>query len=171
MSENPDGRSRRTCATMQQHFLLAATDPVYRDNRRKIESATRSERLAARTTVIRIPVVVHVLFHTSAENLDQSQIDSQIAALNRDYRLVNDDRTQIPGPFQMFAADTLVEFALAFRDPQGNPTSGVTRTQTSKTKFPYDQFDPQATQKLDAMIKFAGFGKAQTSGIGWWPAP
>ena len=48
MSENPDGRSRRTCATMQQHFLLAATDPVYRDNRRKIESATRSERLAAR---------------------------------------------------------------------------------------------------------------------------
>ncbi len=145
---------------MQQHFFLADTDPVYRDNRRSIESTTKSARLAVRTTVIRIPVVVHVLFRTAAENIDQAQIDSQIAALNRDYRLLNADRSGIPAPFSVFAADTLVEFALAVRDPQGNPTSGVTRTQTSKTAFPYDQFDNQATQKLDAMIKFPGFGKA-----------
>ncbi len=160
MSESPGEPARRTCATMQQHFFLADTDPVYRDNRRSIESTTKSARLAVRTTVIRIPVVVHVLFRTAAENIDQAQIDSQIAALNRDYRLLNADRSGIPAPFSVFAADTLVEFALAVRDPQGNPTSGVTRTQTSKTAFPYDQFDNQATQKLDAMIKFPGFGKA-----------
>ncbi len=160
MSESPGEPARRTCATMQQHFFLADTDPVYRDNRRSIESTTKSARLAVRTTVIRIPVVVHVLFRTAAENIDQAQIDSQIAALNRDYRLLNADRSGIPGPFSVFATDTLVEFALAVRDPQGNPTSGVTRTQTSKTAFPYDQFDNQATQKLDAMIKFPGFGKA-----------
>src|SRR3954470_25010490 len=160
MTETGTSAPRRTCATMPHHFHLADTDAVYRENRRAIETRTRAARLVTRTSVVRIPVVVHVLYHTDSENIDQSQIDSQVAALNRDYRLLNPDRSQIPAPFGVFAGDTLVEFALAVRDPQGNPTSGVTRTQTSKTVFPFDQFDPQATEKLDAMIKFAGFGAA-----------
>jgi hypothetical protein len=147
---------------MPHHFMLAETDPVYRENRRIIEANTKSAiamRTAARTTVIRIPVVVHVLFHTDAENISMSQIESQIVALNRDYRMQNADRSQIPAPFRPFAVDTLIEFALAVRDPQGNPTTGVTRTHTSKTVFPYDENDPQTTKKLDQMIKFEGFGK------------
>ena len=151
---------KRTCAVMPHHFFLAETDPVYRDNRRFIEASTMTARLATRTTVIRIPVVVHVLFHTDGENIEMSQIESQLAALNRDFRLQNADRSQIPAPFQVFAADTLVEFGLAVRDPQGNATTGVTRTRTSKTVFPYDPSDPLATKKLDDMIKFGGFGKA-----------
>ena len=160
MTETDTGRPRRTCATMPHHFYLADTDSVYRENRRAIETDTRVARLATRTSVVRIPLVVHVLYHTDAENIDQSQIDSQVAALNRDNRLLNPDRSQIPAPFGVFAADTLVEFVLAVRDPQGNATSGITRTQTSKTVFPFDQFDPLATEKLDAMIKFDGFGHA-----------
>jgi len=151
---------KRVCAAMEHHYLLAETDPVYRDNRRLIETTTRTLRAAQRTTIIRIPVVVHVLFHTDQENIDQTQIESQIAALNRDYRLHNEDRSQIPAPFRVFATDTLIEFGLAVRDPQGNPTTGVTRTRTSKTVFPYNQFDPLATKKLDDAIKFDGFGKA-----------
>ncbi len=154
----------RTCAVMPHHYMLAETDPVYRDNRRIIEANTRTMRLAARTGVIRIPVVVHVLFHTDQENIEMSQIESQIAALNRDYRMQNADRSQIPAPFRPFAVDTLIEFALAVRDPQGNATTGVTRTRTSKTVFPYDPSDPQTTKKLDDMIKFNGFGKSA------WPS-
>jgi pregnancy-associated plasma protein-A len=160
MTEAETDRPRRMCATMPHHFYLADTDAVYRENRRLVETATKAGRLATRTNVIRIPVVVHVLHHTDAENIDQDQIDSQIAALNRDYRLLNADKSLIPAPFGVFAADALVEFALAVRDPQGNPTSGVTRTWTSKTTFPFDPFDQLATEKLDAMIKFDQFGKA-----------
>jgi hypothetical protein len=151
---------QRTCAAMPHHYFLAETDPVYRDNRRAIESNTRTARLAARTGVIRIPVVVHVLFHTDQENIEKAQIDSQIAALNRDYRRLNADRNDIPAPFRVFAADTLIEFALAVRDPDGGATNGVTRTRTSKTAFPYDSGDLEATKKLDDMIKFDGFGKS-----------
>jgi len=151
---------KRTCAVMPHHYFLAETDPVYRDNRRIIEANTKTARLATRTTVIRIPVVVHVLFHADQENLEMSQIESQIAALNRDYRMQNADRSQIPAPFRVFAADTLIEFGLAVRDPQGNATTGVTRTRTSKTVFPYDRNDRHATKKLDDMIKFDGFGKS-----------
>ncbi len=152
--------NRRTCATMPHHFSLADTDDVYRQNRRTIELNTRAARVAARTTVIRIPVVVHVLFHTDNENIATDQIESQIAALNRDFRLRNDDRSQIPPPFRPFATDTLIEFGLAVRDPQGNPTTGVTRTRTSKEVFAFDPSDNNATEKLDQMIKFDGFGKA-----------
>jgi len=145
---------------MPHHFYLADTDAVYRENRRAVETTTRAARLATRTNVIRIPVVVHVLHHTDAENLDQAQIDSQIAALNRDYRLLNADKSLIPAPFSVFAADSLVEFVLAVRDPQGEPTSGITRTWTPKTAFPFDPFDPLATEKLDEMVKLDQFGKA-----------
>jgi hypothetical protein len=145
---------------MQHHFYLADTDPIYRDNRRLIETNTRTLRLATRTTILRVPVVVHVLYHADAENIDVSQVESQIAALNRDYRLHNADRSEIPPPFRAFAADTLIEFGLAIRDPQGNSTTGITRTRTSKAVFPYDPSDRLATKKLDDMIKFDGFGKA-----------
>ena len=128
-----------------------------------LESDTREARVAARTAVVRIPVVVHVLYHTDAENLATEQIESQIAALNRDYRMQNADRSQIPMPFKPFAVDTLIEFALAVRDPLGNPTTGVTRTRTSKAVFPYRADDPLATEKLDEMVKF------DESGIRAWP--
>jgi hypothetical protein len=103
---------------------------------------------------------VHVLFHTDEENLDVSQIESQIEALNRDYRLLNGDQSDVPEPFREFRADTLIEFALAVRDPQGNATTGITRTQTSIAEFPYSSFDPRATEKLDGMIKHDELGKA-----------
>jgi hypothetical protein len=156
--------TRRICAAMEHHFMMAETDAVYRENRRIIETATKTARLATRTSVIRIPVVVHVLYHTDQENIDDGQIESQIAALNRDYRLQNADRSSIPNPFRPFAADTLIEFGLAVRDPHGNPTTGITRTRTSKAVFPYNAADQQATRKLDAMVKFDGFGKSA------WPS-
>src|SRR5215471_13167297 len=142
---------KRTCAAMQQHFYLADTDAIYRENRRFIETNTRSVRVTARTTIVRIPVVVHVLYHDDAENIDVSQVQSQIAALNRDYREQNADSSAIPEPFKAFATDTLIEFGLAVQDPDGNPTTGITRTRTSKTTFPYNPADPQATKKLDDM--------------------
>lgn len=161
MTRSPvTGARKRTCAVMPHHHFLAETDPTYRDNRRMIESMTKTIRLATRTSIIRIPVVVHVLYHTDDENIEVSQIESQIAALNRDYRMHNADQSEIPAPFRPFACDTLIEFGLAVRDPEGNATTGITRTRSSKAVFPYDPNDRLATKKLDEMIKFDGFGKA-----------
>ncbi len=113
-----------------------------------------------RTSVIRIPVVVHVLYNTETQNLSQSQIESQIDALNRDYRSRNADQANVPAPFRDLIADTMIEFALAVRDPQGQATTGITRTYTSMRAFPYRPFDPRATQQLDNLIKRDEFGKS-----------
>jgi hypothetical protein len=149
----------RQCATMPHHYYLAETDERYQINRREIETFSVPARLVPRTAVIRIPVVVHVLYNSDAENISQSQIDSQIEALNRDYRLQNADQANVPEPFREFVTDTLIEFALAVRDPQGQATTGITRTYTSMQGFPFNPRDRRATQKLDNWIKHEEFGK------------
>lgn len=79
-----------------------------------------------------IMVVVHVVWRTAEENISDDQVISQIEALNRDFRRFNLDIANVTyTPFQLLIADTEIEFQLASVDPSGNPTSGITRTQTS----------------------------------------
>ncbi|MCB0643933.1 MAG: hypothetical protein KDC44_19935, partial [Phaeodactylibacter sp.] len=80
--------------------------------------------------VITIPVVVHVVYRTEAENISIEQILSQLEVLNADYRAQNDDQDLVPFYYADLIADTEIEFCLATQDPQGNWTIGITRTQT-----------------------------------------
>jgi len=91
-----DEQRRRTCGTMDEHRHLAYLYPEYRRRRREIELETRQfiERYAAeglRTGVVRIPVVVHVVWNTTAQNVSDAQIQSQINVLNADFRRTNAD--------------------------------------------------------------------------------
>jgi len=45
---------------------------------------------------ITIPVVVHVVYKTPAENISTAQIKSQIKVLNKDYRAKNADKSKVP---------------------------------------------------------------------------
>ena len=155
-----DQPASRVCATMEHHKYLAETDETYQVNRRQVESRATAARFSPRSEIIRIPTVVHVVYYDEPQNVSQSQIDSQIERLNLDFRLRNKDQSTIPKVFRGFAADPLIEFALAVRDPSGQPTTGVTRTRTSKPQFPYKFNDHYATAKLDLMIKHDEFGKA-----------
>lgn len=155
--KKPQGRQ---CAAMSHHNYLAQTDETYQANRRRIEAFSRTARLQPRGNVLRIPVVVHVLYNDEADNISQEQIDSQIDALNRDFRAQNADKADIPDPFKPFAVDTLIEFALARRDPNDQETTGITRTWTSREEFPYNPFDPNSTALLDSLVKHDEFGKA-----------
>ena len=58
--------------------------------------------------------------------------------LNRDFRAINADISQTPSVFQPLIGDPKIEFALAAVDPQGNPTGGIIRKQTSTTSFTAD---------------------------------
>ncbi len=85
--------------------------------------------------VITIPVVVHILYNTTAQNISDNQIFSQIDVLNEDFRKLNSDAALVPSIWQSVAADVQLEFCLATKDPYGNPTNGITRTSTSTTAF------------------------------------
>lgn len=133
-------QAQRHCGTMASHYELVDAFPELRENLATIERFTSQFELlggadAFRVGIARIPVVVHVVFRTNAENIPDSQIHNQIAVLNRDFRATNPDVNQVPAPFQPFVADARIEFALATTDPQGNPTNGITRTQTNVGSF------------------------------------
>jgi hypothetical protein len=129
---------KRTCGAMAAHQHLLRTEPVYARNRRLIESYTlgRMARrgVTARTRTIVIPVVVHVVYKKTADNVSEDQIKGQIEVLNRDFRKRNDIR-KVPAPFRKLAADARIEFELAVRDQTGSPTNGITRTRSTKSSF------------------------------------
>jgi hypothetical protein len=88
-----------------------------------------------RSGVTRIPVVVHVVWNTTAQNISDAQIVSQINVLNRDYRRSNPEFNNTPAPFLPLKADVRIEFFLATLDPDDAPSSGILRRQTSVTSF------------------------------------
>ena len=90
--------------------------------------------------IYQIPVVVHVVYNTPQENISGDLIYSQIARLNRDYRRLNADTVDTRSEFLPVAADAGIEFYLAGVDPQGNPTGGITRTETTRADFAPDFF-------------------------------
>ncbi len=88
--------------------------------------------------VITIPVVVHVVYNQSIQNISNEQINSQIEVLNQDYRKKNTDIKNIPASFRNVAADALIEFKLAQVDPNGLATEGIVRKRTNVQVFDLD---------------------------------
>lgn len=72
-----------------------------------------------------IPVVFHVIYEGSQENLPDSVLYSQIDVLNEDYGRYGKGSNSSP-----LSADAGIRFCLASIDPDGNPTTGITRTQS-----------------------------------------
>jgi hypothetical protein len=63
--------------------------------------------------VIQIPVVVNVLYKTTAQNISLTQIQSQITALNNDFKALNTDYNNTPSLFQPLRSGNFgIEFVL-----------------------------------------------------------
>ena len=133
--------SRRQCGTMSVHYRLLERDPNFRQRQMDLEHATArrmmiAEARGAATTTI--PVVVHVVHNDASENISVPQIKSQITVLNKDFRATNTDKNKVPAVWKGLVADAGVKFALAKKDPNGQSTTGITRTHTTRTSFSDD---------------------------------
>ena len=136
-------QSIHRCATVNAIQLRDAETPGYasavnRTFEKAKEIATRKETNAG--VVYQVPVVVHIVYNSPEENIPNGLVYAQIARLNRDYRKMNADTTDTRTEFKPVAADAEIEFYLAGTDPDGNPTGGITRTQTSRADFAPDFF-------------------------------
>jgi len=132
---------QKECGTMEYHEYLKNQDPQLEKKILKNEQAmqnwikTHPSSKSTKTTIITIPVVVHVVYNNSTENISTAQILSAIEIINKDYRRLNADTSATPSVFSVLGADCGIEFCLATTDPNGNSTSGITRTATSQTSF------------------------------------
>ena len=123
------------CGTSGKMQAALNADPSLLITRQKVEEFTQrwvaehsgeSER-----AVVTIPVVVHVVYNTSSQNISTAQVQSQIDVLNEDYRAMNADVSGVPSVWTNRVADSEIQFALAAQDPDGFLTNGITRTETT----------------------------------------
>ncbi|WP_182413419.1 M43 family zinc metalloprotease [Adhaeribacter radiodurans] len=141
MAQQPNPKPR--CATNEVTQRLQQLHPDLLNQMQKAKKRAqkyRQQKKLARLQqpVTVVPVVFHVVYHTSQENISTEQILSQLEILNEDYRRLNADSSQTLPQFKGVAADSRIQFCLATRDPKGNPTTGVTRKFTSTTEFDQD---------------------------------
>lgn len=98
--------------------------------------------------ILTIPVVVHIIH--SGENIGQgknlvdNKIWEQLTILNADFRRQNSDANHTPTEFEDLATDTKIEFCLAAKNPDGEPTSGILRHYYPEI---WDRNDIEATIK------------------------
>ncbi len=103
--------------------------------------AARSAHLGERKAggLATIPVAVHVVWNSAAENIPDALIQEMIITLNEDYQAQNSDHDDVRASFLDDRGNPLIGFCLATTDPQGNTTTGITRTQTGQTWFDPDE--------------------------------
>lgn len=95
-------------------------------------SAADEARILAQPDVT-IPVVVHVIHTGTANNISDAQVNDAIRILNEDYSKTNPDTSSVIAAFQPIYANVGFRFRLAKKDPDGNCTTGITRTYSALT--------------------------------------
>jgi hypothetical protein len=136
--------AQRQCATMEVLAAQLAADPSYGarlqaiDQQASVYAKQKAANPAQRTSssiIVTIPVVVHVLYNTAAQNISDAQVQSQLDVLNADFHRQNADLSKVPAAFTSLIGDAGVQFVLAKRDPSGNATTGIVRKSTTATSF------------------------------------
>ncbi|ACU62149.1 M43 family zinc metalloprotease [Chitinophaga pinensis] len=135
--------AQRKCGTEEAMQQLIASNPALQKVRERkearLQEMTRSvkqSRAQMRTIypTITIPVVVHIVMRNPDQVTDE-QVQSQIDALNRDYAAAAPDITSVPAAWQSRIGQANIQFCLAQRTPDNNPTNGINRVTTTRTSF------------------------------------
>ncbi len=98
-------------------------------NNHRIQSEYRTR------DTIRIPVVVHILYKRAQENLSDEKILEQIQILNHGFNQGFATPINTPKWVDDLKQTVGFHFCLVDKDPLGNPSSGITRTQTDIDSF------------------------------------
>lgn len=129
---------------------ICGFDSLQRVNFRRNPGAEQDYRqflaqaaLAARNTApatsrriqpdVTIPVVVHIIHNAGTNNISDEQVLDAMRIVNEDYSKSNADTLDVIPAFRPIHANIGFRFRLARLDPNGNCTSGITRTFSAQT--------------------------------------
>ncbi len=159
--------AQEPCGTTKVLEALYEYDSNFAERRAEIEKETEAyyrqavEKEGATRATITIPVVFHVIYNREAQNIPDSIIHSQMEVLNEDFSGLNVDIANVPDYFSDAVGIANIEFCLASRDPNGNPSTGITRKETSRTNFP--DLDPS-----DGFDSFTAMHFDKSGGVDAW---
>ena len=130
--------AHRGCASHDVLLNNLNEDPKLANRMNEIEAFTERALKENRLVngKIQIPVVVNVLYKTTAENISLAQIQSQIDVLNRDFNGTNSDFNNVPSIFSGVKANVGITFVL----------DAVVRKKTSKSSWTTNDAMKKSTQ-------------------------
>ncbi|TDD95975.1 zinc metalloprotease [Flavobacterium cellulosilyticum] len=177
---SPDTNSiaHRGCATEEVLAEQLASDPTLAIRMNEIEAFTQKAQFYSSRLVngkIVIPVVVNVLYNTNAENISDTQIQSQIDVLNQDFTASNSDFNKIPDEFALVAANVDITFELVniIRKSTSKKSWGTRDAMKKSKQGGIDPTSPATTLNLwscnigGGILGYAQFpgGAAATDGV------
>jgi len=138
--------AQRACTAFEYEQQKLKDDPSLKDKISNVESfiqrkLTSPSNIAGKPhvgAIITIPVVVHIIYNKSQENISDERVFEQIKVLNESFRRLSADTVNTPEWFKGVAADCGIEFKLAISDPEKRSTTGIIRKYTPVTKWDTD---------------------------------
>ena len=133
------------CGTMELLKIALEKAPTLADSFNK--EVVRIQQVAASritapggrefASTVFIPVVFHVVLGDPKIVSDQQLID-QINVMNADYAGLNADSVVIPAAFKALFGKSRIQFVLAKRTPDNQPSNGIERFTTAQSYFDYN---------------------------------
>ncbi len=162
-TQNTAKVSKRACASQEVLERQLKENPELASKMNQIETFTENalrnpNQYRLVNGKIEIPVIVNVLYRTTAENISLTQIQSQIDVLNKDFNALNTDYSSVPTLFAGVKANVGISFVLdqVIRKAT-TKTSWGTRDAIKKTKS--GGLNPTSpTTKLNLWIGTIGGG-------------
>jgi hypothetical protein len=122
--------------TFKRNPALRVSFETQNQNILKILRQKKAQVQTLRTegAITYVPVVFHIVL-TDPSIVTDAQLQAQIDRLNIDYAGLNADSTEIPAAFKPLFAKTHIQFKLAQRTPDDQPSNGITRTVTTHSSY------------------------------------
>lgn len=171
----------QSCFTseMHQQYLSENSDIAVYEAQLKAQIQEQMQKYAANnssrlkttadpTDTLKIPVVVHVIHdYNSANYVADDEIYDLIKSITTVYLKQNSDISAVIAPFKQYIGNPKIEFYLATRDPQGKPTTGITRRFSYLTYGGDDQakFDQWAPDTYLNLWVINAIGRGITNGV------
>ena len=130
-----DYTQKKTCGTDQAYWQQMQEHPenaqieaaLEREIQDKIKNIDMNALAKGTATVYDVPVVVHVVHDYGTENLSDDAIYNAVKHWTETYMEQSMDTAAVIPEFKSIIGNAQITFHLATKDPNGNPTKGVTR--------------------------------------------
>lgn len=124
---------------------------------------TLSKKQFAKTTadtILYVPIVFHVIHTYGSEYVTDNEIYKCVSDINLMYNKQNPDTTAVIAPFKKWIGKANIKFVFPTKDPQGNPTNGITRrfsymATNAGDLAKFDQWAPDSYMNVWIVNKFS----------------
>ena len=137
------------CGTADKMLANPATEKEQNLMQKIRTNITNNSYKKSQDSLLIIPTVVHIIHTNGIGDISDLQVHDGMRVINEDFRRTNADTINGNPIFYPFSADCKIEFRLAKLDPNGDSTSGITRTDTAL--YPH----PEPTDPAFDNVKYA----------------